>query len=166
MKNLKQPSNEIDFGGEEVALLPSLPFSLTDTWQNYISLLNLFTWNWQNYGILICVLCMYLELNLVISWIWIWHNRRLAQVWTCSKWPGLEEVWQGAREGPWTHSHLDQDLHRSQFGRIWRRTKHYFKRDLRSTWRVPPCQDREGSCNWALPWTGWGCRCPCSGWKT
>ena len=36
MKNLKQPRNEIDFGGEEVALLPSLPFSLTDTCQSYI----------------------------------------------------------------------------------------------------------------------------------
>ena len=36
MNNLKQPRNEIDFGGEEVALLPSFPFSLTDTCQSYI----------------------------------------------------------------------------------------------------------------------------------
>ena len=32
VKNLKQPCNEIDFGGEEIALLPPLSFNLTDTW--------------------------------------------------------------------------------------------------------------------------------------
>ena len=84
-----------------------------------ISKVGIFWIDFGLYGPLKKLICMYLQLNLVISWIWIWYNRRLARVWTCSRRLGLKAVWVGARRVPSAQHHLDQDLHRSPSRCIW-----------------------------------------------
>ena len=66
--NLKQPCNEVDLCGEEVALLSSHPFSLADTWQKILYFIFFYFWS-----------SWYLAENCILYILYFWSSWFMAE---------------------------------------------------------------------------------------